>query len=205
MRSTAIDSLFWEVQLRTLSIFLDLVSARWFSEHGHEEVSDVLVSHSACTASVSWEKSEFRLWPTHLPLVVVVGAVFLLAVGTTITLVDPVVVWVVLSFLPAVTVDAAVLKVTPITVGLRLLFSAPEAALLSGRVLVDVWLASEVLPVVCIFTFVALMTLYLVIEGAPDRLEVKHVEVGVLLHAMEQITRELLLTVGEGTHVTEVA
>lgn len=31
------------------------------------------------------------------------------------------------------------------------------------------------------------MALHLVIEGTPDRLEVEHVEVGILLHLVQQI------------------
>lgn len=66
-------------------------------------------------------------------------------------------------------------------------------------------LAAVVLPVVSILALIALVSLDLVIEWAPDSLEVEHVEVGILLHPVEQISRQLLFIVSERAHVTEVA
>ena len=42
-------------------------------------------------------------------------------------------------------------------------------------------LASEILPVVGVRTFVALMVAILVVEGTPDSFEVEHVEIGITL------------------------
>ena len=115
-----------------------------------------------------------------------------------------VVVRVVLFLLPAMAVDTAVFQVAAITVVPCLLLSAPEAALLLGEVLVLVRLAPVVLPIVRVFALVALMTPNFVVEGAPDCLEVEHVEVGVLLHAVQQVYGEFVLAVGKGAQITEV-
>ena len=72
-------------------------------------------------------------------------------------------------------------------------------ALLPRRILVDVRLAPEVLPVVGVLTFITHMTPHLVVEGAPDSLEVEHVEVIVLLHFMKKVNRQLFFEVSEGT------
>ena len=116
-----------------------------------------------------------------------------------------VVVRVVFFLLPAMAVDTAVFQVAAITVVPCLLLSAPEAALLLRGVLVLVRLAPEVLPIVRVFALVALMAPHFVVEGAPDCLEVEHVEVGVLLHAVQQVYREFVLAVGEGAQTAEVA
>ena len=71
--------------------------------------------------------------------------------------------------------------------------------LLPRRILVDVRLAPEVLPVVGVLTFITHMTPHLVVEGAPDSLEVEHVEVIVLLHFMKKVNRQLFFEVSEGT------
>ena len=48
-------------------------------------------------------------------------------------------------------------------------------------------LAPEVLPVVCVLALIALVAANLVVERTPDRLEVEHVEVVILLHAVEEV------------------
>lgn len=65
-------------------------------------------------------------------------------------------------------------------------------------------LASVVLPIVRVLTLVSLVALHLFIKRAPDCLKMEHVEVGILLHLVQQVDRELLLLVGEGTQVSEV-
>ena len=72
-------------------------------------------------------------------------------------------------------------------------------ALFPGRILVDVRLAAEVLPVVCILTFITHVAPNLVVERAPDSLEVKHIEVIVLLHFMKKVNRQLFFKVSKGT------
>ena len=115
----------------------------------------------------------------------VVRTVLFLAVLGAVALMHLVVVRMVLLFFPAVAVDASILQITAVTVRLCLLFGAPEAALLLAGVLVLVGLAAVVLPVVRVLALVAHVALHLVVEGAPHRLEVEHVEVSVLLHAVQ--------------------
>ena len=124
---------------------------------------------------------------SHLCLRVIVWTVFFAAIRRVVACVDSVVVRMILLLLPAMAVETAVLQVAPIAVSLRLFFGAPEAALFSRGVLVDVWASPKVLPVVGIFTFVTHVTAHLVIERTPGRLEVEHVKVGIPLHLVEQI------------------
>lgn len=104
------------------------------------------------------------------------------AVGCLVALMHLVVIRVVLLFFPSVAVEAPVLEITTVTVGLRLLLCAPEAALLLRAVVIYVRLASVVLPIVRVLTLVTHVALHLVIERAPDRLKVEHVKVSILLH-----------------------
>ena len=55
-----------------------------------------------------------------------------------------------------------------------------------------------------ILTLVTHVALHLVVEGAPDCLEVEHVEVGVLIHLVQQIDRKFVFVVGKSTEVAEV-
>ena len=107
---------------------------------------------------------------------------FFAAVGRLIALMNLVVIRMVLLFFPSVAVDAPVLEVATVTVGLCLLLCAPETALFFRAVVIDVRLPSVVLPIVRVFTLVTHVALHLVIERAPDRLKVEHVKVGILLH-----------------------
>lgn len=56
--------------------------------------------------------------------------------------------------------------------------------------------APQVLPVVSVH---ALLLVVLVRERAPRRLEIEHVEVRVLIHAMQQVNGQLVFAVSEGT------
>ena len=78
-------------------------------------------------------------------------------------------------------------------------------ALLARRILVDVRLAPEVLPVVGVLTFITHMTPHLVVKGAPDSLEVEHVEVHVNFIIFNKFYRQLLSIVGEGTKFLIIA
>ena len=71
--------------------------------------------------------------------------------------------------------------------------------LLPRRILVDVRLAAEVLPVVGVLTFITHVTPHLVVERAPNSLEVEHIEVIVLLHFMKKVNRQLFFKVSKGT------
>ena len=55
-----------------------------------------------------------------------------------------------------------------------------------------------------ILALVSHVALHLVVEGAPDCLEVEHVEVGILLHLVQQVDRQLVLVVGKRTEVSKV-
>ena len=123
----------------------------------------------------------------------------LLALRCAVTLMDFVVVWVVLSLLPAVAVNTAIFEVAPIGIDPCFFLSGPKVALLPRRILVDVRLAAEVLPVVSILTLISHVTPHLVVERAPDSLEMKHVEVIVLLHFMKKVNRQLFFVVSKGT------
>ena len=83
----------------------------------------------------------------------------------------------VFKLFPAMAIDTTVFKITPICISLCLLLSRPKAALLPCQVLVQVWLASIVLPVVSIFALVPHVTSIFVVEWAPYCLEMEHVEI----------------------------
>ena len=117
----------------------------------------------------------------------IVRTMFLSTIITAITLVNLVVIRVILLLLPAMAVYATILKVAAVAISFSLLFRAPETALFLARVLVKVRLTAVVLPVVRILALIAQMTLHLIVEGAPHSLEVEHVKVIVLVHAVKQI------------------
>lgn len=48
-------------------------------------------------------------------------------------------------------------------------------------------LAPVILPVVRVLALIALVAAYLIVERTPDSLEVEHVEVVILLHAVEEV------------------
>ena len=85
----------------------------------------------------------------------------------------------VLLFLPAVAAAATVLQFATILVCLGVFLCLPVLALVF-IVLVDMWLSSEVLPVVCVNAYVTLM--FLVTKWTPHSLEMKHIEIRVMLH-----------------------
>ena len=134
----------------------------------------------------------------------IVWAVLLLAAGIAVALCHLVVIGVVLFFFPAVAVHASVLQVTAVAVRFCLLLCAPEPTLLLCRIVIHVRLAPVVLPIVSILALVPLVTPHFIVEWAPDRLEVEHVKVRILLHLVQQVDRELLFEMGEGTQVAEV-
>jgi hypothetical protein len=85
----------------------------------------------------------------------------------------------VLLFFPAVAVAATVLQFAAILVRLGVFFCLPVLALVF-IVLVNMWLPSEVLPVVCVNAYVTLMLL--VTKWTPHSLEMKHIEIRIMLH-----------------------
>ena len=133
-----------------------------------------------------------------------IQSVLLLAICLLLTLVCPVVIRMVFLLLPAMAVSTSVLQLASVDVSLRLLLRVPELALLFAFVVVQVRLASEVLPVACILALVSLVVLALVIEGTPDCLEVEHVEVRVLLHFVQDVNAELVFRVSERAQITEL-
>jgi hypothetical protein len=118
---------------------------------------------------------------------VIVRAVLLLAAGVAVALCNLVVIRVVLFFFPAVAVHASVFQVAAVAVRLCLLLCAPEPTLLLRRIVIHVRLAPVVLPIVSVLTLVPLVAPHFVVERAPDRLEMEHVEVSILLHLVQQV------------------
>lgn len=101
------------------------------------------------------------------------------AIGRSPAFLHAVVHGVVLLLLPAVAAAATVLKLAAILVGLGVFLCLPKLALVIA-VLVNVRLPSEVLPVVRVDAYVTLVLL--VTKRTPHSLEVKHIEVGIVLH-----------------------
>jgi hypothetical protein len=138
-------------------------------------------------SSVLWEKSEIYLgWVPTLFLAMVVGTMCLatlLTLGHSALLVSEIH-GVVFLFLPAVTAPAAVLQLAAILIRLCIFFRFPGLALVFA-IIEQVRFSAEILPVVRINTRVSLMVF--VTEGTPDRLEVKHIEVCVVLHLVQHV------------------
>ena len=66
----------------------------------------------------------------------------------------------------------------------------------------DIWLSSEVLPIVCVH---ALRLIVLLIEWTPLSFEEKHVKVSILLHVMNQPRFKVFGTVSERAVITVLA
>ena len=92
---------------------------------------------------------------------------------------------------------ATVLQLTAIRVDLDLFVFAPSATE-AVRIVKDIRLSAEILPVVSILTFLSLMILAIVIERAPNSLEVENVEIGVLLHFMKEVNSKFFFRVSKG-------
>lgn len=182
----------------------DLIHALNLAKHDPQVISYILVGQAVRKSSVARVKPQIGRRDSHLALRVIVRTVLLPAVGDAVTGCDFVVVRVVLFLLPAVTVEAAILKITAVTVVFSLLLRAPKATLLLRCILVLVWLTPVVLPIVRVFALVSHVALDFVIEGAPDRLEVEHVEIRVLLHSMQQIDGELVFAVRKSAQIAKV-
>lgn len=121
---------------------------------------------------------------------VVVGAVKLATasfIEVSAALTGLIVAWVVLHFLPPVTLAAPILQFAAIFIGLSILLGGPGFTL-GLPILIEVRLASKVLPVMRVKTLVSLVIL--VAEGTPHGLEVKQVKVDVALHFLEDVDRE---------------
>ena len=104
-----------------------------------------------------------------------VRAVLLLALPILLAWVDFVVFWMVLLLLPAVAVLTSVFVLAAVRIGPDEVFYLPVGAKLLV-VVVDVRLATKVLPVVSIYATFLVMILT---PGAPDSFEVEHVKVSV--------------------------
>lgn len=130
------------------------------------------------------------------------GAVGFLAGGAVLARIQLEVVWVVLLLLPAVRLVAGGLLLTALLGILNELPGPPVGALLF-LVQVDLGFPSVVLPVVGEHAFVSLM--FVLVVGAPDGLEVEHVEVVVSLELVDQLDGDLLLRVGETAELPVLA
>ena len=92
---------------------------------------------------------------------------------------------------------ATIFQLTTIRIDFDLFVFAPPAAE-AVRIVKDIWLSTEILPVMSIFTFLTMMILAIVIERAPNSLEVENVEIRVLLHFMKEVDSEFFFRVSEG-------
>ena len=100
-------------------------------------------------------------------------------------------------FLPTMGMLATVLQLTAIRVDLDLFVFAPSATEAVG-IVKDIRLSAEILPVVSILTFLSMMIFAIVIERAPNSLEVENVEIGVLLHFMKEVNSKFFFRVSKG-------
>lgn len=104
--------------------------------------------------------------------------------------------------LPSVTKPAPILVFAPVGVRSNEVFDFPVGAEFPV-VLIDVWLASEVLPVVGVDTALLIVVLA---PRTPNRLEVKHVEVRVFrFHGVKQINGNFVFGVSECADFAVVA
>lgn len=95
----------------------------------------------------------------------------------------------ILLFFPSVAVATSVLKGTAIVVSFGFLLCAPIHTLVFG-VVVDMYFAAEVLPIVRVDTGVTRMILvFFVTVGTPSCLEVEEIEVCVPFHSLQIINR----------------
>ena len=97
--------------------------------------------------------------------------------------------WMVLLLLPAVRLGAAVLVAAAVGVLSDEVFSLPVLAKVR-LVSIVLGFTAKILPIVGID---AQLFIVLIGERAPGCLKVKHVEISIRLHAMQQIYRQLLL------------
>lgn len=124
------------------------------------------------------------------------------AILKTTTLLHAEVIRMELLLLPAVAAAATVLQLAAILVCLGVLLCLPILALVF-TVQVYVRLSSEVLPVVRVDAYVTLM--FLVTKWTPHSLEVKHIEICILLHHFQNVNGEFTFSVGKRTKITVVA
>lgn len=100
-------------------------------------------------------------------------------------------------FFPTMGMLATVFQLTTIRIDLDLFVFAPSATE-AFSVVKDIWLSAEILPVMSIFTSLSMMILAIIIERAPNSLEVENVEIRVLLHFMKEVDSEFFFRVSEG-------
>ena len=106
---------------------------------------------------------------------------------------------VILFLFPTMTAITTVFELAAICISFCFISGMPKSALSSAIIFEDMRFSAKVLPIVSVNTLIPKMTFILIVEGAPDSLEVKHIKVIVLLHFMKKVNRELLFVVSEGT------
>ena len=162
------------------------------------EVGEVHILADLARESRSGNHLVMSVGYTSLFLIVIIGTMYPRALFGSIALGHLVEVMVVKDLLPTVRVLATVLAITSFSVGLDLFALAPlGAAAVRALVRKDLGLSAEVLPVVSVLALLSVVGFGVVIEGAPDGLEVENVEVSVLFHFVQQIDAQLVLRVGE--------
>ena len=201
----AVNLLRGETLMAGLAVGTDLIRALGLGQHYSDVLFNVLVADAHGCASISRIESEVNRRLSFFVLTVEVRTMFFTAADVTVALADFEVVWMVLFLLPAVAIYAPVLQVTAVAVSLCLFLCRPESTLLLVRVLIDMRFATVVLPVMCVLTLVTHVAPQLIIKGAPDSLEMKHVEVSILLHLVQKVDAKLVFTVSEGAQVSKVA
>ena len=169
---------------------------------GVSECGHVVVRREVDSARLGEDLEPLCELLPFVALAVVVRAVRLRALLPVLARIQLVVVRVVLLLLPAVTVTAPVLIRTPVLV---LVYERPRSPIRALLFLVDIQLRfpSEILPVVREHTEVALVLALVV--GAPDSLEVEHVEVAVLVELVDQLHADFALGMRERAVVAILA
>ena len=91
-----------------LSVLVNLVNSFRLAEHDAKVFTCVLVGQAHRSTAVSRIEPQICGRSSHLGFVMVIWTVFLPTVGGIITLMNLVVIWVILLFFPAMTIDAAI-------------------------------------------------------------------------------------------------
>lgn len=110
--------------------------------------------------------------------------------------IELIVFWMVFLFFPAMTLHAPIFILASIFVTTNEWPRSPIGALVFG-VLVKLGLSSEVLPVMCINTYVTLMLTFVI--GTPYRFEMEHIEIYILLKLIYELHWDFSFWMGKWT------
>ena len=158
---------------------------------------------TVAASSVFWQKFEiwvYRISPVHLRMIV--RTMVLFALSVLLTWVNFKVARVILLLFPAVAVSASVLVLAAVWVCTDEVFYFPILAEVF-LVVVQLWLSSQVLPVVCVNThfFVVILA-----PWTPGCFEVENVKIWVFgLHLVQHVDGDFILGVSKSTHFSVLA